>query len=375
MPSADTRSAALFADVFGGEPSGTVRSPGRVNLMGDHTDYNDGFVLPVAIDRDTHVTFRWRSDTEVHLVSEDGGSARFDLTTVSHGEPAWAEYVRGVAWAMNATGPGWEAAIATDVPIGAGLSSSASLEIAVGMLLDHGPDAPLSRTDLALAAQKAENDWVGMSCGIMDQLSVAAARSGHAMLLDCRDLSIEHIQVPHDLAFVVLDTGTRRQLTDSAYNERRETCERAARELGVASLRDVSLDQLPSALEQLDRTAAKRVRHVVTENARVLAMAEALRTDDRQTVGRVMLASHESLRDDFESSTPELDTMVGIAAAIGGCHGARVTGAGFGGAAVASVDRDGVDAFVPRVVLEYHEATGIEPSAHVCIPSERAEIS
>ena len=375
MPSADIRSAALFADVFGGEPSGTVRSPGRVNLMGDHTDYNDGFVLPVAIDRDTYVTFRWRSDTEVHLMSEEGGSGRIDLTSVSHGEPPWAEYVRGVAWAMNAAGPGWEAAIASDVPIGAGLSSSASLEIAVGLLFDHGADAPLSRADLALAAQRAENDWVGMSCGIMDQLSVAAARSGHAMLLDCRDLAIEHIRVPHDLVFVVLDTGTRRQLTDSAYNERRETCERAARELGVTSLRDVSLDQLPSALERLDHTAAKRVRHVVTENARVLAMADALRTDDRHTVGRIMLASHESLRDDFESSTPELDTMVGVAAAIDGCHGARVTGAGFGGAAVASVDRDAVDTFVPRVVVAYHEATGIQPSAHVCIPSERAEIS
>jgi galactokinase len=372
MPAADRRSADLFVETFGGVPTGAVRAPGRVNLIGDHTDYNDGFVLPIAIDRDTHIAYRLRNDSQVHIVSEHGDAATFDLASLEHGTAAWSEYVRGMAWALEVDGPGWDAAVASDVPIGAGLSSSAALEIATGLIFDPTTVPMQERTGLALDAQRAENEWVGMSCGIMDQLGVASAEVGHAMLIDCRDLSIEQIPVPDDLAFVVLDTGTRRMLTESAYNERRATCERAAAALDVPSLRSITIDQLVQATDRLDQTSAKRVRHVVTENARVIATAAALRDGDADEVGRIMSRSHRSLRDDFESSTPELDAMVEVATGLDGCHGARVTGAGFGGAAVAVVDRTHVDRFVQDVGDAYRSITGIQPQAHVCVPSAGA---
>ncbi len=378
MPRADIRSADLFSETFTGSPTRAVRSPGRVNLLGDHTDYNEGFVLPIAIDRDTHITFRARTDRAIHLTSEHGGSVVVELDQLEHGDPAWAEYVRGVAWALGSGaghgGSGWDGAVATDVPIGAGLSSSASFEVAVGLVLDHVAGVERTPTEMAVIAQRAENDWVGMECGIMDQLSVAAARRGHAMLLDCRDLSMDHIPVPDDVAFVVLDTGTRRQLTESAYNERRATCEQAAASLGVPSLRSISIDDLSGALATLDEVPGRRVRHVVTENRRVLAAADALRSNDLQALGSIMTESHVSLRDDFESSTPSLDTMVEIANTTTGCFGARVTGAGFGGAAVAAVDRSRVEPFVSEVLGRYREATRLEPRAHVCIPSDGARV-
>jgi galactokinase len=369
-PPAEDRAEELFARTFDGRAEGAVRSPGRVNVIGDHTDYNDGFVLPIAIDRDTYIVFRPRPDGVVHLVSEHGPPVAVDLGAITHGEPAWAEYVRGVAWAMNVEPPlGWDGAIASDVPIGAGLSSSASLELAVAVVFDTLANGDRDPVRLALTAQRAEREWVGMECGIMDQLSVAAGTRGHALLIDCRSLDIEPKPVPTDAVFVVLDTATRRQLISSAYNERRATCERAAAALGVASLRDVGLADLEAAKTALDDVAWRRVRHVVYENDRVLVAAAAMERGEAAALGRLMTTSHQSLRDDYEASSPELDAIVSAALDAPGCLGARMTGAGFGGCAVALVERAGLDAFTPDVVARYGDETGLTAETYACVPA------
>lgn len=370
MPTADTRARVLFGTRFGTTAEGDARAPGRVNLIGDHTDYNGGLVLPIAIDRDTHVAFRPRADTLVRIVSEYGKPAEFDLADLAHGDPQWAEYVRGVAWAMDAHGTnGWDGAVATDVPLGAGLSSSASLEIATAEVFAARAGKPRDPLAMAEAGQRAENDWVGMECGIMDQLSVAASVEGSALLIDCEALSFEAIPVSDDVAFVVLDTSTRRQLTSSAYNERRATCERAADLLGVESLRHVDIADLDRAAASLDDVTRRRVRHVVTENDRVARAAVALSAGDLDEFGTLMNASHTSLRMDFESSTPELDAIVEAATSLPGCFGARVTGAGFGGCAIAAVGSDFTDQFEASLLDEYGGRTGLEAQTFVCRPA------
>jgi galactokinase len=255
------------------------------------------------------------------------------------------------------------------VPIGAGLSSSASLELAVAVVFDTLANGDRDPVRLALTAQRAEREWVGMECGIMDQLSVAAGTRGHALLIDCRSLDIEHKPVPTDAVFVVLDTTTRRELTSSAYNQRRATCERAAAALGVASLRDVGLADLDAAKTSLDDLAWRRVHHVVHENDRVLAAAAAMERGDVGALGRLMTASHQSLRDDYEASSPELDAIVSAALDAPGCLGARMTGAGFGGCAVALVEQAGLDAFTPDVVARYGDETGLTAETYACVPA------
>ena len=376
MPTADARARALFEATFGITAEGVARAPGRVNLMGDHTDYNGGFVLPIAIDRDTHFAFRPRADTLVRIVSELGEPAEFDLADLSHGDPPWSEYVRGVAWAMAAhCMNGWDGAVASDVPLGAGLSSSASLEIATAEIVASGSKRPRDPLAMAQAAQRAENDWVGMECGIMDQLSVAASVEGSALLIDCEELSFEAIPVPDDVAFVVLDTSTRRQLTSSAYNERRATCERAADHLGVASLRHVDIEDLDRVIASLDDVTRRRVRHVVTENDRVAKAAVALSAGDLDRFGRLMNESHASLRMDFESSTPELDAIVEVATSLPGCFGARVTGAGFGGCAIAAVAARFVDEFEASLHDGYAHRTTLDSQTFVCRPAGGSTLS
>ena len=370
MPDAEQRASALFAATFSRAPDGRARAPGRVNLIGDHTDYNGGFVLPMAIDRDTELVFRSRQDSLVHIVSEHGEPAMFDLDHLSHGDPPWAEYVRGVAWAMDVRdGQGWDGAVASDVPLGAGLSSSASLEMAVAEVLARNQDPPADSKALAVAGQRAENDWVGMECGIMDQLTVAASLAGSAMLIDCQDLSIEPIPIPDGVVFVVLDTATRRELTSSAYNERRATCERAATDLGVRSLRSIKVQDLDGVADSLDIVASARVRHVVTENDRVVRAAGALRERNLAVFGELLNESHASIREDFESSTAELDMIVDTAQRLHGCFGARATGAGFGGCAVAAVDADSVDAFRAALIDEYNRRSGLEAKTFECRPA------
>lgn len=366
--------ARHFSERFGAPPAIVVRAPGRVNLIGEHTDYNDGFVLPLAIDRAVWIALRPRADREVHVWSTEFAEAahfaldRLDPLERGREGPAWSEYLKGTAWALQRAGhglAGWDGVIGSDVPIAAGLSSSAALELATARAFAATSRISWDPGAMARLAQRAENEWVGVNCGIMDQMISAVGREGHAVLIDCRTLQADAVPLPEDMVVVILDTATRRGLVDSAYNERRRQCEAAAAFFGVAALRDVTPDMLAARAGGLDATAARRARHVVTENGRTLAAAEAMRHGDAAALGRFMNESHHSLRDDFEVSSPALDTMVEIARAQRGCQGARMTGAGFGGCAVALVDRDLSPDFAGRVAAEYERLTRLVPQIYV----------
>ena len=367
-----------FAARFGGDPESIVRAPGRVNLIGEHTDYNDGYVLPLAIDPAIWIGLRARSDRTVRAWSVDFHEpVEFDVDELSpnagqaHG---WGEYVKGVAWALREAGHtlnGWEGAIAGEVPIGAGLSSSAAIEVAAARAFADVSALPWDPTVMAQIAQRAENQWVGLQCGIMDQLASAAGRRGHAILIDCRTLALQPIAIPDGLRVVVLDTTTRRDLTSSAYNERRRECETAARAYGAASLRDVRPGQLAARPPGISDVAFRRARHVVTENARVLQMTSALPEGDLRRVAALMDESHQSLRDDFDVSSPALDAIV-AAAQRAGSVGARMTGAGFGGCAVALVTSSRAQVFVQHVLEDYRKSTGTTGRAHVWSACEGA---
>jgi galactokinase len=360
------------------KPTFVVRAPGRVNLIGEHTDYNDGFVLPMAIDRAIWIALRPRQDGEVHVHSLDfDKTASFRLHSLQNSGEGWAEYLKGVAWALQEEGyslAGWEGVLAGDVPRGAGLSSSAALELAAARAFAAVSDLPWKAAEMAKLCQRAENDWVGMRCGIMDQMIAAAGQAGHALLIDCRSLETEPVPLPPETVVVVLDTTTRRGLVDSAYNERRAQCEAAARVLGVAALRDLTIEQFQARAGELDEVTRRRARHVITENTRTLLAAEAVRREDPVTMGYLMNASHASLRDDFEVSSEALNAMVECARREEDCYGARMTGAGFGGCAVALVHADRVDAFTARMVECYSTTTGIAPSVYRCAAAGGAEV-
>jgi galactokinase len=338
-------------------------APGRVNLIGDHTDYNDGWVLPMAIDLRTIVAVAPRNDSllRVHSMNMEE-RAEIDLATPPRGPRSWVAYVEGVARVLQSCGHfdgGADLVIGSDVPVGAGLSSSAALEIAVGLALLGVSGRSLPPTELALAAQRAEHEYVGTLCGIMDQLVVALGRAGHALLIDCR--SLEATRVPLDLAgaaVVVCDTGVKHELAASAYNQRRAECEKAAEFVGrtkggVRTLRDVREEELARAASTLPEVLHRRARHVVTENARTLAAADALREGRLEAVGRLMFASHASLRDDYEVSAPELDTLVAAAEGMEGVYGARMTGGGFGGCVVSLVAAEAVPSVTRRLVERF----------------------
>ncbi len=367
------RAIQAFEREFGRSPTHLAWGPGRVNLIGEHTDYNDGFVLPMALEARACVAFTPREDGAVHLRADDLDRAgSFELSALGPGTPsrleatqpealAWLDYPRGVAWALaRRLGPerltGFDGVLASDVPRGAGLSSSAAVELAVAMALlaPTGWDARA----VARAAQLAENEWVGVASGIMDQLVGAAAVKGSALLIDCRDLSLTPVPLPAGVAVAVLDTGTRRGLAGSAYNDRRAACERVAAALGVPALRDLDPERLERAAKALDPTDLNRARHVVSENERTLAAARALEAGDAATFGRLMDASHASLRDLYEVSSEALDAMVEAARTAPGCLGARMTGAGFGGCAVALVEEGAAPAFIEATAAAYEEATG-----------------
>jgi galactokinase len=341
------RVEAAFAEAFGGTPALIARAPGRVNLIGEHTDYNDGFVLPMAIGGQTLVAARARADDEIRVVAADlGRTTSFHLSdiTPSEEEP-WSNYVRGVAAALQAQGlavKGAGIAIAGDVPQGAGLSSSASLEVATGLALAALAGQPdYDRTQIALAGQRAEHDFAGCQCGIMDQLVSARAVVGHALLIDCRSLEAMPVPLPHDWAVMIVHSGVSRGLVDGEYNARRAQCEAAARHYGVRALRDVDV----ASPEGLDPATFRRARHVVTENARTMAAVDALKAGDLRRLGKLMAASHASMRDDFEITVPQVDHLVAILQdAIGSEGGARMTGGGFGGAVVAIMRNEAVEA-------------------------------
>ncbi len=375
--SLQSRVVQEFERRFGSPPHAIVRAPGRVNLIGEHTDYNDGFVLPMAIDRAIWVALRPRDDGHVLIHSLDfDQTIEFALNDLHKGS-GWAEYLKGVAWALQQTDRlvrGFDGVVAGDVPIGAGLSSSAAWELASARAFAVTSGFAWDAAQMALLGQRAENQWVGVNCGIMDQMISAAGKADHALLIDCRSLETQTVPLPRDTLVVVLDTATRRGLVDSAYNERRSQCESAAKFFGVKALRDISVDQFEAKADQLDGLTRQRARHVITENARTLQAAEAMKQGDAIGLGRLMRQSHTSLRDDFEVSSHELNVMVECADRQPGCYGARMTGAGFGGCAVALVRSDAAEPFSRNVAAEYHATTGLTPHVYVCAATNGAEI-
>jgi galactokinase len=358
-----------FEQAFGGAPDLVARAPGRVNLIGEHTDYNDGFVFPAAIEAGTMVALRRRTGRDIRAVALDLGDARdaFAIDAVDEGQPTgdWRDYIRGMAAMLHEAGvpiEGAELAIAGDLPRGAGLSSSASLEVAVGLALTEAVGANLPRTVLARLAQAAENRFAGCNCGIMDQLASAAAEDGSALLIDCRDFTITPVSIPDDLVILIAHTGVERQLVEGEYNARRRQCEEAAAALGVEMLRDADLDMLERAAGSMPETTYRRARHVISEEPRTMAMANALAAGDLPRIATLMAAGHASLRDDFEVTVPKLDELVALLAeAIGDKGGARMTGGGFGGAAVALVHRDEAARVRAEVERRYRDPAGRPP--------------
>lgn len=363
-----------FAQLMGAAPDLAVGAPGRVNLIGEHTDYNDGFVLPAAIGLQSIVAVRRRSDSIVRLIAADFGDAvsEFDLAAPIAPDTAqpWSNYIRGVAATMQSDGVefrGLDMLVAGDIPQGSGLSSSASLSVASAMAFG-GLFAPgrFDPTAIALIAQRAECDFVGMRCGNMDQLASAHGLAGHALLIDCRSLDVRPVALPHGLAMLIVHSGIRRGLVEGAYNERRAQCERVAGHFGVAALRDVTPSALDAARGDLDPTAWRRARHVVTENERTLAAAKAMEAGDLILLGELMALSHASMREDFEITTPAIDRLVAeLQRVIGGRGGARMTGGGFGGAVVALVEADAVAAVSAHVQATYHTPEGQRPAIMV----------
>lgn len=367
--SAETRARSAFTETFGGEPIRIVRAPGRVNLIGEHTDYNDGFVLPLALSRATWIAVRAREDAAVHVVAADldGKQDRFEVDRPLRPEAAntWRSYVRGVVAMLQATGwcAGADLAIAGDIPLGAGLSSSAALEVATARaLLSVQSSIALSTTEIARLAQRAECDFVGCQCGIMDQLASACDRQGEALLIDCRNLETRGVPIPANATVMIVHSGVTRGLVDGEYNIRRAQCEQAVRYFGASHLRDVTMQQLETDGRGLDPLAHIRARHVITENARVLAAAEALKNADFPRLGALMNASHASMRDDFAITTPEIDRLAAlIQHALGENGGARMTGGGFGGAVVAVGTKQAIARASDAVRTRYRTPAGAPP--------------
>jgi len=367
-----------FKQRYGSAPTAVVRAPGRVNLIGEHTDYNDGFVLPMAIDRASWIALHPRNDSRVTLFSRNHDEfVEFDLAKLTKHAHHWGEYPKGVAWALQEAGyklNGWDGVTDCDVPLGAGLSSSASFEMAVVRAFEVTSGFAWDAASMALLGQKAENNWVGMNCGIMDQMISAAGKKGHALLIDCRSLEHQLVPLPSKTVVIILDTATRRGLVGSAYNERRAQCEAAAKFFGVKALRDVSVAQFNAKESQLDEVTRKRARHVVTEDERTVQAADAMRAGDAKLLGKLMNESHESLKDDFEVTNDALNVIVECARRAKGCIGARMTGAGFGGCAVALVEKRAAASFAKTVAADYERAAKLKPQLYVCHPSNGAEI-
>jgi galactokinase len=374
------KTAQLFKKHFGVEPAHFFRAPGRVNLIGEHTDYNDGFVLPCAINYQTIIAAAPRPDDRVCLVAADFDEQTSEFSLTSGIEPdesaAWSNYIRGVAWALAQRGyalRGANVVIAGDVPRGAGLSSSASLEVAVGLALTRLSGLEVDLKTLALTGQQAENNFVGVRTGIMDQFIAALGQAGHALLIDCRSLDYRAVPVPPETAIIIANSNVKRGLVDSEYNTRRRECEAAAAHFGVLALRDVSADVFALHADELDETVARRARHIITENARTEAAAEALAQGNLSRMGRLMAESHASMRDDFEITVPAIDALVEIIGqVIGAAGGVRMTGGGFGGCVVALAPQEMVPAIEAAIAGKYPAASGLEATVYVCQASAGA---
>ncbi len=368
-----------FQRRFGETPTAVVRAPGRVNLIGEHTDYNDGFVMPMAINRAVWIALRPRLDPYSVVYSCDMDEvAEFSLLEMVHRHNSWAEYIKGVAWALQEQGMtlrGWDGVIAGDVPIGAGLSSSAAVEMAAARAFCHTSGIAWNPVEMAKIGQKTENEWIGVKSGIMDQTISAGGVEDNALLIDCRWLTLTPVPLPPETAVVIMDTMSRRELVGSEYNVRREQCETAAKFFNVPALRDVNAVQLEAVKDLLDDLVYRRARHVVTENARTLEAAEVMRAGDAVQLGLLMNASHASLRDDFEVTNEALNVIVDIAQTQLSCYGARMTGGGFGGCAVALVKLSEAETFAAAVAQAYEAKLALKPAIYVSTATDGAAIS
>jgi galactokinase len=366
-----------------GSAAALYRAPGRVNLIGEHTDYNDGFVLPAAIASSCWVAIAPRIDRKLVVHSDNFGEtveAALDSLT-PHASSKWANYPLGVAWALERAGyrlRGANIYIAGEVPLGAGLSSSAAVEVSTGYALLDASGYQIDRKQLALICQRAENEFVGARCGIMDQFVSCHGRAGHAVLLDCRSLDFRLLPLPTEIDLVICNTMVTHDLAASEYNARRAECEEAVRRLGevppgIRALRDISVAQLSEHRALLTPTLYKRCRHVITENTRVHQAASAFESGDIGALQQLMADSHRSLRDDYQVSCSELDTMVEIASRQRGVYGSRMTGGGLGGCTINLVDKSDSDEFQHRVAMEYEAATHVPPEIYISETAQGVE--
>lgn len=369
-----------FSAAFGYTPTHFIQAPGRVNLIGEHTDYNDGFVLPCAINYQMMVAAAKRNDGIVRVIAVDyqDEADQFNLDSPIEflADKMWANYIRGVIHFLqqdNYHFQGMDIAISGNVPQGAGLSSSAALEVAIGQTVKTLYQLPISQKSIALNGQKAENQFVGCNCGIMDQLISACGEENHALLIDCRSLDTTAVTMPEDIVVMIINSNKKRGLVDSEYNTRRQQCEEAAKILNVTALRDASLDDLLVKKAIMSDVVYRRARHVITENDRTLLAADALRQGNLPVLSQLMALSHQSMRDDFEITVPEVDALVDIIkSVIGEQGGVRMTGGGFGGCVVALVTPDLVSKVTEAVVSQYQAKTGLKETIYVCSASQGA---
>lgn len=361
--------SSLFRARFGSDPQVVSVAPGRINLIGEHTDYNDGFVFPVAIDRQTWLAAS-QFDGLTNLESAERGVANpFDSNAIQPGQiEGWATYPAGMAWALQSKKrlSNLKGYVTSNLPMGSGVSSSAALEMAFGVVWNELDSLGLENNEIAQFGKKCENGFVGVQSGIMDQMASAMGKSGMAMFLDTRSLEIEYAPIPAHLAIVLLDTKKSRGLVGSHYNERRQQCESAAAAIGVSKLRDATLADLNRAKPKMSEVVYRRGLHIITENSRCIQFKEALKVEDLKTVGALMQEGHLSLRDDFEISCRELDLMVESAWDAPGCVAARMTGGGFGGACVALVDKNLLQEFQTYVLPRYQTNSGLQGEAIAC---------
>ena len=373
--------AVEFAFRFGRAPT-VSRAPGRVNLIGEHTDYNDGFVMPAALEFATLTATSPRPDRRLRVHSMIMDETReFDLGAPPRGPSGdWSDYVVGVALMLEASGltlAGADLMVWSDVPIGAGLSSSAALEVSVAHALITQSDLPFDPIRIAKICQRAENDFVGMRCGVMDQYIACCGSAGHALLIDCRSLASRHVAIAPNLRLLIADSGVRHQHAGGEYNLRREACEEGVRLLSrhlgpIQALRDVTVNELEAKRRKLPELVYRRCRHIVTENARVLEAERALEAGDFAACGRAMNASHVSMQEDFEITCPEVDMLAGLAQTVEGVYGSRMTGGGFGGCTVSLLEASAVDKASQILTDGYRIATGMDTEIFVCAPSDGA---
>jgi len=376
------QAANAFQNVCGYPATTFVQAPGRVNLIGEHTDYNDGFVMPCAIDYQAVIACAKRDDGVIRLISVDYDNVQDSFVVNQEIKPTedklWANYMRGVVHFLKEKGyslGGADIAITGNVPLGSGLSSSAALEVVTGQAMKALYELDVTQSDLALIGQASEHNFAGCKCGIMDQMISACGEKGHALLLDCRSLETKAVHIPDGVSIMIVNSNVTHSLVDGAYNALREQCEEASRLLGKVALRDATLAELDASSIEKGSDVYKRAHHVISENERTVACADALIAGDLQKVGEYMYASHASMRDDFEITVPEIDYIVEVLTeALGNKGGARMTGGGFGGCCVALMPTEMVPQVQAAIEAKYQAKTGIKESIYICTPQNGAGI-